>query len=95
MADACILSFKKKKFGILVLFSGKDIMSIYDMVYRIAKYYNYSTDQINRISTATLNQKTLRPLKTGFILDKSIKELGYNPHSFEESLKIINEQLKS
>ena len=94
LADACILSFKKEKFGIFNA-SGKDIMSIYDMVERIAKYYNYSTDQLNRISTAKLSQKAVRPLKTGFILDKSIKELGYNPHSFEESLKIINEQLKS
>ena len=48
-------------------------MSIYDMVERIAKYYNYSTDQLNRISTLTLNQKAIRPLKTGFIIDKSIK----------------------
>ena len=94
LADACILSFKNEKFGIFNA-SGKDIMSIYDMVERIAKYYNFSTNQLNRITTATLNQKAIRPLKTGFIIDKSIKELGYNPHSFEESLKIINEQLKS
>lgn len=93
LADACILSFKKKKYGVYNA-SGKDIMSIYDMVERIAKYYNYSTDLLNRISTSTLNQKAKRPLKTGFVLDKSIKELGYNPHSFEECLEIIDNQLK-
>lgn len=94
LADACILSFKKKKFGVYNA-SGKDIMSIYSMVERIAKYYNYSTNQLNRISTAILNQKARRPLKTGFVLDKSIKELGYNPHSFEECLEIIDNQLKN
>tara|TARA_Y100001954_G_scaffold159262_1_gene169040 strand:+ start:2126 stop:3025 length:900 start_codon:yes stop_codon:yes gene_type:complete len=92
LADACILSFKKKKFGVYNT-SGKDIMSIYEMVERIAKHYNYSTDNLNRISTVTLNQKAGRPPKTGFILDKSVRELGYNPHSFEECLEIIDKQL--
>ena len=92
LADACILSFKKKKFGVYNA-SGKDIMSIYEMVERIAKHYNYSTDNLNRISTVRLNQKAGRPPKTGFILDKSVRELGYNPHSFEECLEIIDKQL--
>jgi dTDP-4-dehydrorhamnose reductase len=70
-------------------------MSIYEIVERIAKHYGNSTDNLNKISTATLNQKAGRPPKTGFILDKSRNELGYNPHSFEECLTIIDEQLKT
>jgi len=41
-----------------------------------------------------LNQKAKRPVKTGFILDKAINELGYNPRSFQEGLKILEQQLK-
>ena len=93
LADICILAAKKKALGIFNA-SGKDIMSIYEIVERIAKHYGNSIDNLNKISTATLNQKAVRPPKTGFILDKSRKELGYNPHSFEESLVIIDEQLK-
>ena len=93
LADICILAAKKKVFGIFNA-SGKDIMSIYEIVERIAKHYGNSTENLNKISTATLKQKAVRPPKTGFILDKSINELGYNPHSFEESLAIIDEQLK-
>ncbi|MBT6650093.1 MAG: hypothetical protein HOB54_01850 [Flavobacteriales bacterium] len=70
-------------------------MSIYEIVERIAKHYNYSTENLNKISTSTLNQTATRPLKTGFILDKAINELGYNPHSFEECLKIVDKQLKT
>ena len=92
LADACILSFQKEKYGVYNA-SGKDIMSIYEIVEKIAEYYNYSTENLTRISTATLNQKAGRPPKTGFILDKSIKELGYNPHSFQECLTIIDDQL--
>ena len=93
LADICILAAKKKAFGIFHA-SGKDIMSIYEIVERIAKHYGNSTDNLNRIGTATLSQKAERPSKTGFILDKSINELGYNPHSFEECLTIIDRQLK-
>ena len=94
LADICILAAKKKAFGIFNA-SGKDIMSIYEIVERIAKYYGKSTENLNKISTETLKQKARRPPKTGFILDKSRNELGYNPHSFEECLSIIDQQLKT
>jgi dTDP-4-dehydrorhamnose reductase len=93
LADICILAAKKKAFGIFNA-SGKDIMSIYEIVERIAKHYGNTTENLNKISTATLNQTAGRPPRTGFILDKSREVLGYNPHSFEESLTIIDQQLK-
>ena len=94
LADICILAAKRKAFGIFNA-SGKDIMSIYEIVERIAKHYGNSTENLNKISTETLKQKAGRPPKTGFILDKSRNELGYNPHSFEECLSIIDQQLKT
>ena len=93
LADACILAAKKKALGIYHV-SGKDIMSIYEIVERIAKYFRYSIDNLNRINTSSLNQKASRPPKTGFILNKAISKLNYNPHSFDESLSIIHKQLK-
>ena len=93
LADICILAAKKKALGIFNA-SGKDIMSIYELVERVAKHYRMSTDNLNKISTSTLNQKAIRPPKTGFILDKSINELGYKPHSFEECLALMDEQIK-
>ena len=93
LADACIIAANKKAYGIFNA-SGKDIMSIYEIVERIAKHYGNTTENLNKISTATLNQTAGRPPKTGFVLDKSRQVLGYNPHSFEECLAIIDEQLK-
>ena len=93
LADICILAAKKKALGIFNA-SGKDIMSIYELVERVAKHYRMSTDNLNKISTSTLNQKAVRPPKTGFILDKSINELGYKPHLFEECLALMDEQIK-
>ena len=93
LADACILAAKKKAYGIFHT-SGKDIMSIYDMVERIGKYYKLDIDKLDKISTSTLNQKAKRPPKTGFILDRAKSVLGYQPHSFEECLCIIEKQLQ-
>jgi dTDP-4-dehydrorhamnose reductase len=41
-----------------------------------------------------IKQPAKRPPITGFILTKAINELGYNPHSFDEGLALLNQQLK-
>jgi dTDP-4-dehydrorhamnose reductase len=92
LAQACILVVNKKAIGTFHV-SGKDIMSIYEMVERMAKFYKCDTSKINSISTSTLNQKAQRPLKTGFLLNKAFSKLGYQPHSFEEGLSILEKQL--
>ena len=92
LAQACYLVIEKEAIGVYNA-SGKDIMSIYEMVERMADFYKCDKSQINRISSTNLNQKAKRPLKTGFILEKSIKELGYKPHSFEEGLNFLEKQL--
>ena len=69
-------------------------MSVYDIVFRVAKFYNLNTNLINKTSTKNLNQQATRPYKTGFILDKAKKLLNYKPHSLEQSLTLITEQLK-
>jgi dTDP-4-dehydrorhamnose reductase len=92
LAEACRLVIEKQAIGVYNA-SGKDQMSIYEMVKRMADFYKCDKSQINRISSSTLNQKAKRPPKTGFILNKSIKELGYKPHSFEEGLALLEKQL--
>lgn len=92
LAQACFLAIEKEATGIYNA-SGKDIMSIYEMIERMADFYQCDKSHINRISSSTLNQKAKRPPKTGFILDKSMNELGYQPRSFEEGLHILELQL--
>lgn len=92
LADICLLAVEKEAQGVYNA-SGKDMMSILELVERVADYYGLDKSLINPISSASLNQAAKRPVKTGFILDKSIKELGYNPHSFEEGIRIMDEQI--
>jgi dTDP-4-dehydrorhamnose reductase len=69
-------------------------MSILEIVERVADFYGLDKSLIRAISAETLNQTAKRPKKTGFILDKAITELGYNPHSFEEGIAFMEKQIK-
>ena len=93
LAMGCWLIAEKQATGVFHL-SGKDLMSIIELVYRVANFYGYDKSNVQPIKSSSLNQAAKRPPKTGFILDKAINELGYNPCSFEEGLAIIDEQLK-
>lgn len=74
--------------------SGKDFMSIFELVERVADYYGLDKSKMHKTDSTTLNQAAKRPPITGFILDKAMKVLNYNPHSFEEGIAIVEQQLK-
>ncbi len=93
LAEICLLAADKEAQGIYNA-SGKDMMSVMELVKKVADFYQLDHTLINKISSASLNQTAKRPRKTGFILDKSIIELGYQPHSFLEGMRIMDEQLK-
>ncbi|KQC02451.1 SDR family oxidoreductase [Pedobacter sp. Hv1] len=93
LADCCFLAIEHDAQGVYNA-SGKDLMSISELVARVADFWNLDKSLINEVSAATLNQKAKRPARTGFILDKSMTELNYHPHSFEEGLEILDQQLK-
>ncbi len=93
LAMGCWLIAEKGAEGIYHL-SGKDTMSIIDLVNRVADFYGYDKSIITPISSKSLNQAAKRPPKTGFVLDKAINDLDYSPCSFEEGLAIVTKQLK-
>ena len=94
LAMGCWLIAEKQAEGIYHL-SGKDNLSILDLVYAVADFYGHDKSNITPISSVSLNQTAKRPPKTGFILDKAINDLEYSPCTFKEGLAIITEQLKS
>ncbi len=91
LAMGCYLAATKHAQGIYNI-SGKDFMSIFQLVERVAKYFQLSTENVVQVSSSTLNQAAQRPPITGFILDKAAAELGYAPHSFEEGIAVMEKQ---
>jgi len=88
LAWACIRICQLNEKGIFHV-SGPETMSVYEIVERIADYYNLPKDHLLRVSSATLNQPATRPPKTGFDISKSRRVLGYAPKTLEETLDLI------
>lgn len=93
LAQGCALAAAKKAKGIYNI-SGSDFMSVFDLVYRVASYWKLDKSLLNLSTSEGIKQPAKRPPITGFIIDKARKELGYKPHSFEEGLALLDEQLK-
>ena len=94
LADACIAAAQKQPCGVFHI-SGPEIMSVYDMVQRIAAFFGLSTDTLSRTDSSSLNQPAKRPPRTGLVIEKAKKELGYAPHKLEQGLAIVQEQMLS
>ena len=92
LAMGCYLACKVEAQGIYNI-SGKDFMSIYELIERVAKYYGLSMENVGKTDSKSLNQKAERPPITGFDLSKAIKELGYKPRSFEEGIEMLENQM--
>jgi dTDP-4-dehydrorhamnose reductase len=93
LAEGCLLIAEKDAHGVFNI-SGNEMMSISELVYRVADFWKLDKHLVREISSASLNQAAKRPVKTGFILDKAVNQLGYAPHSFKEGLELLDSQLK-
>ena len=93
LAKGCIFIADKQAKGVYHL-SGKDLMSILELVNRVADFFKLDKSSITPIKSTTLNQTAKRPPKTGFVLGKAIQELGYDPVTFEEGLAIVSQELE-
>lgn len=92
LAEGCMLIAEKQAFGIFHL-SGPKTYCILDLVHKVADFYELDKSYIHPISSESLNQPAKRPPRTGFVIDKASKLLGYNPVDFEEGIKILDSQV--
>ncbi|MEA5459440.1 NAD(P)-dependent oxidoreductase [Arcicella sp. LKC2W] len=93
LAMGCWLIVKQKADGIFHI-SGKDFLSPYEMAIKTADFFQLDKSLISQVDSSNFTQPAKRPPRTGFILDKAISVLGYNPVSFEEGIAILAEQMK-
>jgi dTDP-4-dehydrorhamnose reductase len=92
LAMGCWLAAAKKAQGIFNI-SGKDILTPYHIALQTANFFKLDASLISPTDSATFKQPAQRPLKTGFTIEKARKELGYEPHSFQEGLAFVASQL--
>lgn len=86
LTDGIVAIVEKKATGIYHL-SGKDVLTPYQMAVKAANHLGLNASLIKKVTVADFSQPAKRPPKTGFVIDKAIKELNYSPLFFEEGLK--------
>jgi len=94
LAQGCMLIVEKEAEGVFNI-AGRDMLTPYDIALKTAEVFELDKGLINETDGSKFQQTAKRPPKTGLIIDKAVKELSYNPRSFEESLKIIKQQLEN
>jgi dTDP-4-dehydrorhamnose reductase len=93
LAMGCYLVVTKRAEGIFHI-SGKDFLTPYEMAIKTADFFGLDKSLISQVDAKNFSQPAKRPARTGFVLDKAISILGYNPVSFEEGIGILAEQMK-
>ena len=86
LARGILLVIEKNATGIYHI-SGEEGMSPYNMATAVADYLHLDKSLMTEVNADTFTQPAQRPLRTGFIIDKAKKELGYQPIKFIEALK--------
>lgn len=91
LAMGCWLIADQEAEGVFNI-SGKDFLTPYEMALKTADFFGLDKSLITQADSSTFTQPAKRPPRTGFVLDKAIRVLGYAPHSFEEGIALLAEQ---
>jgi len=92
LAEGCILIAEKKEVGIFNI-SGSDFLTPYEMAIITADYFQLNKALISKVDSKTFTQPAKRPLKTGFIIEKARKALGFEPKTFRTAIAILSKQI--
>lgn len=92
LAEGCILIAEQKATGIYNI-SGNDYLTPYDMAIETARFFGLDASKIHKSDSTQFSQTAKRPLKTGFIIDKAVANLGYSAHSFKEGIELLSKQI--
>ena len=68
------------------------LVTPYDIAIKTAEFFGLDNKFISIANSSTFKQVARRPLITGLTIDKARRDLGYEPHSFEEGIAVIAHQ---
>lgn len=92
LATGCILIAERSAEGIFHI-SGSDFLTPFQMAIMTAEFFGLDKSFIKRADSSTFTQPAKRPLKTGFVIEKARKELGFEPKTFREGIAILANQI--
>jgi dTDP-4-dehydrorhamnose reductase len=94
LAAGCILIAEQGATGVFNI-SGSELLTPYQMAMETADYFGLNKELIVRTDSTKFTQPARRPMKTGFVIQKAIEQLGYSPKTFRMGISILAKQLSS
>ena len=91
LAQGCWLLARQAAQGIYHL-SSDELLTPYDVALRVAGYFGLDAGLIEKVDASTFSQPARRPARTGFLIGKARRELGYHPHTLAEGLALVGAQ---
>ncbi len=88
LAKGIILVLMKHAKGVYHI-SGKEMCTPYQLATLVAHALGLDSSLIEKVTDETFKEAARRPPKTGFIITKAVKELGYVPVRLEDGLKRV------
>jgi dTDP-4-dehydrorhamnose reductase len=92
LAQGCLLIAEQKAEGVFNI-CGMDLLNPYEMAVKTADYFGLSMATMQKADSSTFSQTAKRPPKTGLLIAKARTVLGYKPHTFDEGIAIVSQQL--
>lgn len=68
--------------------AGKDIITPYEMAMKTAELLSLDTSLIEKVTADTFPEPVKRARRSGLMIDKARKDLGYEPVSFEDGVRL-------
>lgn len=94
LAMGCYLLIKHEATGIFNI-SGKDMLTPYDMAIQTAEFFGLDQTFIQQADSSTFTQPAKRPPKTGFVIEKAQRQVGYDPQTFKEGIAVLARQMEA
>ena len=91
LAQGCWLLARQSAQGIYHI-SGEELLTPYAMALRVAGHFGLDAGLIERVDARTFTQPARRPARTGFLIDKARRDLGYQPHTLAEGIALVSAQ---
>ena len=93
LAHAILQIINRNKWDLYHI-SGNELIDRYNFALKIADVFKLDKNLIAPITTPELSQPALRPLNSGFIIDKARADLGIEMSTVEQGLKKVKKQSK-
>ncbi len=91
LAQGCWLLAQHSAAGIYNI-CGDELLTPHAMALRVADYFALDKSLIERVDASTFSQPARRPARTGLLIGKAQRELGYCPRTFEEGIALVAAQ---